>query len=232
MPFWKLQAASWPGLSLPRGVDSCVGCGIAGFSSQEGTRVGQPGATPGSHKPRRPINWGPALSMYARARRTDGQSSKASPARPARQLCHFESPANLRRRWPARLSEPFQRAHNKCARHRMQHLPPQIRALMGSQIAIRGGHRGEPCAQRASSLRSGATRVCALSGGETVAGQPLEGQRRSGRSAHGGDVGMRVPGCQTCVLQGSARVPTLVAPRSAWRWPWKDARGDGPGTHG
>ncbi|XP_053456291.1 uncharacterized protein LOC128592395 [Nycticebus coucang] len=42
----------------------------------------------------------------------------------------------------SRLSEPFQRAHNKCSRHRMHHLPPQIRALMGRQIAVRGGHAG------------------------------------------------------------------------------------------
>lgn len=45
---------------------------------------------------------------------------------------------------PSRLSEPFQSAHNKCARHRMHHLPPQIRALMGRQIAVRGGHAGRP----------------------------------------------------------------------------------------
>lgn len=45
---------------------------------------------------------------------------------------------------PSRLSEPFQSAHNKCARHRMHHLPPQIRALMGRQIAVRGGHTGRP----------------------------------------------------------------------------------------
>lgn len=45
---------------------------------------------------------------------------------------------------PSRLSEPFQSAHNKCARHRMHHLPPQIRALMGRQIAVRGGHAGSP----------------------------------------------------------------------------------------
>lgn len=45
---------------------------------------------------------------------------------------------------PSRLSEPFQSAHKKCARHRMHHLPPQIRALMGRQIAVRGGHTRRP----------------------------------------------------------------------------------------
>ncbi|KAF5913895.1 hypothetical protein HPG69_005114, partial [Diceros bicornis minor] len=42
------------------------------------------------------------------------------------------------------LSEPFHSAHNKCARHRMHHLPPQICALMGRQIAVRVGHIGRP----------------------------------------------------------------------------------------
>lgn len=45
---------------------------------------------------------------------------------------------------PSRLSEPFQSAHNKCARHRMHHLPPQIRALMGRQIAVCGSHTRHP----------------------------------------------------------------------------------------
>lgn len=44
----------------------------------------------------------------------------------------------------SRLSEPFQSAHKKCARHRMHHLPPQIRALMGRQIAVRGVHTRGP----------------------------------------------------------------------------------------
>lgn len=43
---------------------------------------------------------------------------------------------------PSRLSQPFQSAHNKCARHRMQHLPPQIRAPMGRLIASAGGSPG------------------------------------------------------------------------------------------
>lgn len=47
---------------------------------------------------------------------------------------------------PSRLSQPFQSAHNKCARHRMQHLPPQIRAPMGRLIASAGGSPGRVCA--------------------------------------------------------------------------------------
>lgn len=55
----------------------------------------------------------------------------------------------LRNKWcslslPSRLSEPFQSAHNKCTRHRMHHLPPQILALMGRQIAVRRGHARRP----------------------------------------------------------------------------------------
>ncbi|XP_059796599.1 uncharacterized protein LOC132375362 [Balaenoptera ricei] len=57
----------------------------------------------------------------------------------------------------SRLSEPFQSAHNKCARHRMHHLPPQIRALMGRQIAVCGGHSGAWC--RAACLPASGTRV-------------------------------------------------------------------------
>ncbi|XP_041498843.1 uncharacterized protein LOC121441686 isoform X1 [Microtus oregoni] len=49
---------------------------------------------------------------------------------------------------PLGLSQPFQSAHNKCARHRMQHLPPQIRAPMGRQIASAGGSPGGECAPR------------------------------------------------------------------------------------
>ncbi|XP_032698742.1 uncharacterized protein LOC116858202 [Lontra canadensis] len=59
-----------------------------------------------------------------------------------------------------RLSEPFQSAHNKCARHRMHHLPPQIRALMGRQIAVRGGHAGRPVPAPPACLPGG-TRLCA-----------------------------------------------------------------------
>ncbi|XP_041617170.1 translation initiation factor IF-2-like isoform X2 [Vulpes lagopus] len=59
-----------------------------------------------------------------------------------------------------RLSEPFQSAHNKCARHRMHHLPPQIRALMGRQIALRGGHAGRPVPRRQPACPpAGGTRV-------------------------------------------------------------------------
>ncbi|XP_077716959.1 uncharacterized protein LOC144291076 [Canis aureus] len=59
-----------------------------------------------------------------------------------------------------RLSEPFQSAHNKCARHRMHHLPPQIRALMGRQIAVRGGHAGRPVPRRQPACPpAGGTRV-------------------------------------------------------------------------
>lgn len=53
---------------------------------------------------------------------------------------------------PSRLSEPFQSAHNKCARHRMHHLPPQIRVLMGRQIAVHGGHARRPAAAAAALL--------------------------------------------------------------------------------
>lgn len=62
---------------------------------------------------------------------------------------------------PSRLSEPFQSAHNKCARHRTRHLPPQIRALMGRQIAVRGGHAGRPVPAPPACLPAGGTSVCA-----------------------------------------------------------------------
>ncbi|CAD7684814.1 unnamed protein product [Nyctereutes procyonoides] len=59
-----------------------------------------------------------------------------------------------------RLSQPFQSAHNKCARHRMHHLPPQIRAPMGRQIAVRGGRAGRPVPRRQPACPpAGGTRV-------------------------------------------------------------------------
>lgn len=59
---------------------------------------------------------------------------------------------------PSRLSQPFQSAHNKCDRHRMQHLPPQIRAPMGRQIASAGGSQGGECASPALPSVFGRTR--------------------------------------------------------------------------
>ncbi|CAO2605814.1 hypothetical protein LEMLEM_LOCUS12613 [Lemmus lemmus] len=60
--------------------------------------------------------------------------------------CRFCPPDGPQDQLWLRLSQPFQSAHNKCARHRMQHLPPQIRAPMGRQIASAGGSPGGECA--------------------------------------------------------------------------------------
>ncbi|XP_076971201.1 uncharacterized protein LOC143646022 [Tamandua tetradactyla] len=104
------------------------------------------------------------------SRARDGQSSRGSRGglrwSPAEDTRRATVGASARREVTAprpresRLSEPFQRAHNKCARHRMHHLPPQICALMGRQIAVRGGHAGSPVPSPPACRPAGATRVC------------------------------------------------------------------------
>lgn len=109
---------------------------------------------------------------------------------------------------PSRLSQPFQSAHNKCARHRMQHLPPQIRAPMGRQIASAGGSPGGECAPR----------LCPVCLEEHV-GMPASGPSASK------NVSVRVS-----VPRQSARVraPEHTRGECSWRVPGcgrRDARG-------
>ncbi|KAM9075128.1 uncharacterized protein AAG666_021131 [Megaptera novaeangliae] len=105
-----------------------------------------------------------------------------------------------------RLSEPFQSAHNKCARHRMHHLPPQIRALMGRQIAVCGGHSGAWC--RVACLPASGTRVGRGSVLFFTTAQRLESF---------GDKGMRADGPDPAPSLHRYTIPPPTPwPRGAW----------------